>query len=64
MQLMHPKTSVSYQQWETCVSSKKGGGKALLFPLTLRKKKNPSRLHLANEIKTRHYFERRKQTLL
>lgn len=62
MQLMHPKTSVSYQQWETCASSNKGGEKALLFPLTL--KKNPSRLHLANEMKTRHYFERRKQTLL
>lgn len=64
MQLMHPKTSVSYQQWETCVSSKKGGKKALLFPLTLRKK-HPSLLHLAKEMKneSKLFFKAAKETL-
>lgn len=59
---MHPKTSVSYQQWETCVSSKKGGKKALLFPLTLRKK-HPSRLHLAKKNESKLFFKAAKETV-
>lgn len=42
MQLMHPKTSVSYQQWETCVSSKKGGEKGFTFSVNTKKKTSKS----------------------
>lgn len=63
MQLMHPKTSVSYQQWETCVSSKKGG-KGFTFSVNT-KKKHPSRLHLAKEMKneSKLFFKAAKETL-
>lgn len=64
MQLMHPKTFVSYQQWETCVSSKKGGKRLYFFPLTLRKK-HPSWLYLAKEMKneSKLFFKAAKETV-